>query len=55
MYSLFLCALRLHIYQHSDATVHEFHITVLAAKSDSGVMFCLQSFYGPIIEISLVY
>ena len=29
--------------------------TVLPAKSDSDVMFCLQSYYGFIIDISLVY
>ena len=27
--------------------------TVLPAKSDSGIMFCLQSYYGPIIDRSL--
>ena len=30
-------------------------ITVLPAKSDSDVMFCLQSFHGLIIDRSLVY
>ena len=29
--------------------------TVLPAKSDSCVMFCLQSYQGVIIDISLVY
>ena len=29
--------------------------TVLPAKSDSGVMFCLQSYQGLIIDRSLVY
>ena len=29
--------------------------TVLPAKSDSGVKFCLQSYQGVIIDISLVY
>ena len=29
--------------------------TVLPAKSDSGVMFCLQSYQGFIIDRSLVY
>ena len=29
--------------------------TVLPAKSDSYVMFCLQSYLGHIIDISLVY
>ena len=33
-----------------------FHCTtVLPAKSDSDVMFCLQSYQGLIIDISLVY
>ena len=30
-------------------------ITVLPAKSDSGVMFCLQSYHGLIIDRLLVY
>ena len=30
-------------------------LTVLPAKSDSGVMFCLQSYQGFIIDRSLVY
>ena len=29
--------------------------TVLSAKSDSDVMFCLQNYQGPIIDRSLVY
>ena len=29
--------------------------TVLPAKSDSDVMFCLQSYQGRIIDTSLVY
>ena len=29
--------------------------TVLPAKSDSEVMFCLQSYHGFMIDISLVY
>ena len=31
------------------------HFTVLPAKSDSDVMFCLQSYQGLIIDRSLVY
>ena len=30
-------------------------VTVLPANSDSGVMFCLQSYQGLRIDISLVY
>ena len=30
-------------------------VTVLSAKSDSDVMFCLQSYQGLRIDISLVY
>ena len=29
--------------------------TVVPTKSDSGVMFCLQSYHGPRIDRSLVY
>ena len=31
------------------------YLTVLPAKSDSDVMFCLQSYQGLIIDRSLVY
>ena len=33
----------------------QLHFTVLQAKSDSGVIFCLQSYQGLIIQRSLEY
>ena len=34
---------------------NNFSVTVLLAKSDSDIMFCLQSYQGLIIDIPLVY
>ena len=39
----------------SGSTLFVIKATVLPAKSDSGVMFCLQSYQGLIIDRSLVY
>ena len=36
-------------------TVLTYNPTVLPAKSDSHFMFCLQSYQGLIIDVSLVY
>ena len=36
-------------------SVDSLHATVLAAKSDSDVMFCLQTYKGLRIDRSLVY
>ena len=40
---------------HSLMVGHSCEITVVSAKGDSGVMFCLQSFQGLGIDRSLVY
>ena len=39
----------------SMEALNEFTHTVLPAKSDNDFMFCLQSYQGIIIDISLVY
>ena len=43
------------IYMHSAVFINTFTATVLPAKSNSDVMFCLQSYQGLIIDMSLVY